>query len=58
MFATAGLGLPIGPDSRLNLGLQAGVNGTTQNNLQNDTIVRLTASISASELWFIRTEED
>jgi hypothetical protein len=58
MFATAGLGLPIGPDSRLNLGLQAGVNGTTQNNLQKDTIVRLTASISASELWFIRTEED
>lgn len=58
MFATAGLGLPIGPDSRLNLGFQFGVNGTTQAPLEKDTIFRLTASISASELWFVRLEED
>ena len=55
---TAGLGLPIGPDSHLNLGFQFGVNGTTQNNLQKDTIFRIIASISASELWFVRIEED
>jgi hypothetical protein len=58
MFATAGLGLPIGPDSRLNLGFQFGVNGTIQDNLQKDTIFRITASISASELWFVRLQED
>lgn len=58
LFGTAGLGLPIGPDSQLNLGLQVGVNGTTSNGLQKDTIVRFTASISGSELWFIRLDED
>jgi hypothetical protein len=57
-FLTAGLGLPIGPDSHLNLGFQFGVNGTTQNSLQKDTIFRIIASISASELWFVRIEED
>ncbi|HEY6950847.1 MAG TPA: hypothetical protein VI758_00485 [Bacteroidota bacterium] len=58
MFLTAGLGLPIGPESYLNLGLQYGVNGTTANGLQKDSIFRLTASISGSELWFVRLEED
>ncbi len=57
-FLTAGLGLPIGPDSHLNLGFQFGVNGTTQDGLQKDTIFRITASISGSELWFVRSEED
>jgi hypothetical protein len=57
-FLTAGVGLPIAPDSHLNLGLQYGVNGTTQNNLQKDSIFRLTASISGSELWFVRIQED
>ena len=57
-FFTAGVGLPIGPDSHLNLGFQLGVNGTTQNNLQKDTIFRITASISGSELWFVRIQED
>ena len=58
MFATVGLGLPIGADSHLNLGFQIGVNGTNQNDLQKDTIFRLTASISASELWFVRIDEE
>lgn len=57
-FFTAGLGLPIGPESHLDLGLQFGTNGTTQNNLQKDTIFRITASISGSELWFVRLEEE
>jgi hypothetical protein len=55
---TAGVGLPIGPDARLNLGIQYGVRGTTANGLQKDTILRVTASISASEVWFARIEED
>jgi hypothetical protein len=58
MFLTAGLGLPIGPESHLNLGFQFGVQGTTSNGLQKDTIFRLTASISGSELWFVRLAED
>ena len=58
IFGTAGVGLPIGPDSHLNIGLQAGVNGTTANNLQKDTILRLTVSVSGSEQWFLRYEEE
>ena len=58
MFMTAGVGLPIGPDARLNVGLQVGINGTTENNLQRDTIIRLNFSISGSEMWFLRFEED
>lgn len=57
-FVSAGLGLPVGPDTHLNLGFEYGVNGTTNYKLQKDTIFRLTASISASELWFARFEED
>ncbi len=57
-LVSGGLGLPIGPNSRLNLGLQFGVRGTTNNNLQRDTILRLSLSLSASEAWFIRFEED
>jgi len=58
MFVTAGLGLPIAPDSQLNLGFEYGVNGTTQNNLQKDTVFRIIASVSASELWFVRSQEE
>ncbi|HVN47864.1 MAG TPA: hypothetical protein VMU30_03470 [Bacteroidota bacterium] len=55
---SGGIGIPIGPDSRLNIGLQYGVRGTTIDNLQKDSIVRLSIGISASELWFFRIEEE
>ena len=58
MFGTAGVGLPIGPDSHLNVSLQLGVSGTTSDNLQKDTIVRLSVAVSGSELWFLRYEEE
>jgi len=58
LFLTLGLGLPIGAESRLNLGFQVGINGTTDNGLQKDTIFRVTASVSASEMWFLKYEED
>jgi hypothetical protein len=58
IFGTAGVGLPIAADSHLDIGLQIGVNGTTSNNLQKDTIIRLSVSVSGSELWFMRYEED
>lgn len=58
LFLTAGIGLPIGPDARLNIGLHVGTRGTTTNNLQRDTIFRLSLSISASEVWFMKFEEE
>lgn len=56
LLASGGVGLPIGPNSRLNLGVQVGTRGTTS--LQRDTIIRLSLTLSASEAWFIRFEED
>jgi hypothetical protein len=58
IFLTGGVGIPIGPDTRLNVGLQAGTRGSTSNNLQRDTILRLSLSISASELWFMKVEDE
>jgi hypothetical protein len=57
-FLTGGLGVPIGPDTRLNISLQAGTRGTTTNNLQRDTIFRLSLSVSASEIWFMKVEDE
>jgi hypothetical protein len=57
-FVTGGLGIPIGPDARLNVGLHAGIRGTTSANLQRDTIFRLSFSLSASEAWFLKIEEE
>ncbi|MCX6141767.1 MAG: hypothetical protein NTZ35_00965, partial [Ignavibacteriales bacterium] len=58
IFLTGGFGIPIGPDTRLNIGLQAGTRGTTTNNLQRDTILRLSLSFSASEIWFMKVEDE
>jgi hypothetical protein len=58
IFLTGGFGIPIGPDTRLNIGLQAGTRGTTSNNLQQDTIFRLSLSISSSEIWFMKVEDE
>lgn len=58
MGATVGGSFPIGPDARVNLGLQYGVRGTTANNLQKDNVIRFNVSFSASEMWFVRIEED
>jgi hypothetical protein len=58
IFLTGGLGIPIGPDTRLNIGLQAGSRGATTNNLQRDTIFRLSLSISSSEIWFMKVEDE
>ncbi len=57
-FVTGGFGVPIGPDARINIGLHLGFRGATTNNLQRDTIFRLSFSLSASEAWFVRIEED
>jgi hypothetical protein len=55
---TGGVGLPMGYESWLNIGLQIGLRGTTNSNLQKDTIVRLSVAVSASELWFLKLDEE
>lgn len=57
-YASGGFGLPIGSDARLNIGLHAGVRGSSSSGLQRDTIFRLSVSLSASETWFLKFEED
>lgn len=56
--ATAGFGIPISGETRLHLALEYGKRGTTNSALISDTIYRVTASLSISELWFARYEED
>lgn len=58
LFVTGGLGIPIGPEARVDVNLHLGTRGTTSNNLQRDTILRLTVSVSASEVWFMRVEDE
>jgi hypothetical protein len=53
MFGTAGIGLPLSFESRINIALEAGIRGTTSSSLIKDTIIRLTVSVTASELMFI-----
>lgn len=53
MFGTAGIGLPLSFESRINIALEAGIRGTTSSNLIKDTIIRFTVSVTASELMFI-----
>lgn len=55
---SGGLGLPIGPDSRMNLGLQYGSRGTTASGLTQDNFFRLSVSVDASEAWFITIEDE
>lgn len=57
-YGSAGAGLPIGPDSRLHLGIQVGSRGTVSGSVPKESFFRLSASFSASELWFITIEED
>jgi hypothetical protein len=57
-LVSGGLGLPVGPESQLNIGLQVGVRGSTDNHLQKDTIIRLSVAVSASEIWFLKFDEE
>ena len=56
--ATAGLGMPLFGDARLNSAFEYGSRGTTQDGLVKSKVFRVTFSISLSETWFQRYEED
>jgi hypothetical protein len=58
LLFSGGVGLPMGPESWLNIGLQVGLRGTTDHRLQKDMIVRLSAAVSASEIWFLKFDEE
>jgi hypothetical protein len=53
---TAGFGIPLFIDTRLDLGFEYAMRGTTDLQIQKDNIIRFTLSINGSELWFIRPE--
>ena len=55
---TGGFSTPLSGDARLHVALVYGWRGTTNGNLSKDHIFRLNASISLSELWFIRSDEE
>ena len=55
---TGGLGLPVSSDARLNLAFEYGSRGTVANGLIKDNILRFSASLSISELWYQRPDED
>lgn len=57
-YLSGGVGLPIGPDAKMNLALQAGSRGTMDGGLQKIGFFRFSVSLSASEAWFLTLEED
>jgi len=55
---TGGFGIPISGESHLNLAIEYARRGETTNNLIEEGIIRFSASVTISEPWFIRFEED
>jgi len=55
---TAGLSVPFSGENRLNLSLEYGERGKTENNLIMERIFRLTVGISLSEIWFQTYDDD
>jgi hypothetical protein len=51
-----GVSLPVGFDNTLDLGLQYGRRGTTDNGLIQENIFNFSVSFSFGDLWFIRSE--
>lgn len=53
---SAGFSMPIGFDSTLDFGIEAGKFGTTDNGLLKETYINASVGINIGELWFIRPE--
>jgi hypothetical protein len=55
---TTGFGLPIAGETRLELALQYGRRGTTNQQLVRDDIFRLSVTLNVGEKWFVNTGEE
>jgi len=55
---TGGIATPIFGDVRLNTGLEYIIRGTSKNQMQKDNIIRIIFTVSGSELWFERPEQE
>lgn len=56
--ATGGLAIPLFGDARLNTSFEYGKRGTTASGLVKDNVFRVSFSVSLSEPWFQRYEEE
>lgn len=56
--ATAGAGIPLFGDARLNAAFEYGSRGATNYGLIKDNIFRMSLSVTLSESWFQRYEEE
>ncbi len=52
-LVTFGMGIPLSGIAVLDIGAQVGVRGTTDNNLQRDTLFRVYFSLNMFERWFV-----
>jgi hypothetical protein len=55
---TGGLSIPFSGENRLNISVEYGGRGRTENNLIREDIFRLTFGLSLSELWFQSFEDE
>ena len=55
---SAGTGIPIFGETRLHIGAEYALRGTTDFGLQKDKIIRFSFTVSGGELWFVRPVEE
>jgi hypothetical protein len=55
---TAGIGIPVFGEIRLDMGIDFSMRGTTEDYLQKDNIFRFTLSLAGGEPWFVRPAQD
>lgn len=55
---TGGVAMPIFDETRISIGLEYSIRGTTTNKLVKDNSVRMTFTLTGAERWFLRPEED
>jgi len=55
---TAGIGVGIFGETRLDMGIDFSMRGTKDDLLQKDNIIRLTFSIAGGEPWFVRPVQE
>ena len=55
---TAGAGFPVFLDTRLNIGAEYSLRGTTDQQLEKERIIRISFTLSGGELWFQHPPEE